>query len=209
MDAATLEALLPDRPADLPVRIREGVGNHPHLPGQPFPAGFPDEKEPALVLYAGSFPEDAEEAAALARRIIRSADTRLDDDTNAAAALPLEKSIFEAHADFLADRPVPVGWYRLGEPLGRSLWAVDLDVFLELVLPASAWETLRGKTVPLEIQGEAFEIDIPEDASLEECWTLSECGLYEAEPGVDIEDLDEDEDLPGRFGDLHVIPLAL
>ena len=85
---------------------------------------------------------------------------------------------------------------------------MDLDVFLELVLPAEAWEALRGMTVQLRIQGEELEIDIPGDADLEECWTLPECGLYEAEPGVQVEALEDDEEVPGRFGDLHVLPIS-
>ena len=207
MDAQTLESLVPDRPEDLPLRVRAEMGTHPHLPGQPFPVGLPDAKDPALVLHAGSFPEDRTEAEALARRALAAADARLDEDTNTATALPHDKSLFEAHAAFLADRPVPLGWYRRGAPLGRGLWAVDLDVFLELLLPEEAWGPLRGMTVPLHVQGEVFEIDIPEDASFDDCWTLPECGLYEADPGVEVDLLEDDEEVPGRFGDLHVIPV--
>jgi hypothetical protein len=208
MDAAALEELVTERPADLDIQVRSEAGQHPHVRGQPHPVTFGDARDPALVLHAGSFPLDPEEARVLARRALRVADERLDEDANAAGAMPLDKSLFEAHAGFLADQPVPVGWYRRGEGLGRGLWAVDQDVFLEVVLPLASWTGLRGKTVPLHVQGEEFEIDIPADASLEECWTLGGCGLFESEVGVPVEALEEDEEVPGRFGDLHVIPIS-
>jgi hypothetical protein len=208
MDAAALEQFLTEHPDDLQVRVRPEAGEHPHLPGKPLPAIFGDARDPALVLYAGSFPAEEAEARSLAHRALRIADERMDEDANAEGAMPLDRSIFEAHADFLADQPVPIGWYRRGDGLGRGLWAVDLDVFLEVVLPEAAWTALRGMTVPLHVQGEEFEIDIPADASLEDCWTLPGCGLFESETGVTIESLDEEEEVPGRFGDLHVIPIA-
>lgn len=208
MDAAALEQFLLERPDDLEVRVRPEAGEHPHLPGQPLPAAFGDARDPALVLFAGSFPGAEAEAKTLARRALRVADERLDEDANAEGAMPHDKSLFEAHAGFLADLPVPIGWYRRGAALGRGLWAVDLDVFLEVVLPDAAWAALRGTGAPLHVQGEVFEIEIPADASPEECWTLPECGLFESETGLSIESLDDDEEVPGRFGDLHVIPIA-
>ena len=208
MDATSLEELVSERPDDLEVRVRPEAGEHPYLPGQPLPVTLGDARDPALVLYAGSFPAEETEARSLAQRALRIADERLDEDANAEGAMPLDRSLVEVHAGFLADQPVPIGWYRRGEGLGRGLWAVDLDVFIEVVLPEAAWAALRGKTVPLQVQEEEFEIDIPADASPEDCWTLPGCGLFESETGVTVEALEEDEEVPGRFGDLHVIPIA-
>jgi len=214
MDAAALEELVASRAGDLPFRVLPGAREHPQIPSLAAVSAFEKGPDGALELYAGSFEALAGQApelepAALVDRLLSAARARREEDAAAAASMPLDKSLFEAHAAFLADREVPLGWYRRGEPLGQGLWAVDLDVFLEVVLPEDTWAGLRGGPVALHVQGEVFEIELPEDAALEECWTLPECGLFEEEAGVRLDDLEPDDEVPGRFGDLHLFPVVL
>ena len=121
--------------------------------------------------------------------------------------------LYALHARFKAGEALPDGWYREGEPLGEDAWAVNLDLFMEVSQDADAWQALRGKTFELEIGETVYEIDLPEDVSFEECWTLEGAGLFEPAPGVteeqlaEAEDFAEDDEL-GRFGDLHVVPLV-
>lgn len=214
MDAAALGELVASRAGDLPFRVLPGAREHPQIPSLVAVSAFGQGTDGALEIYAGSFGALAgqapdHDAGALVDRLLAAARARREEDAAAADAMPFEKSLFEAHAAFLADREVPLGWYRRGEPLGPGLWAVDLDVFLEVVLPEDAWTALRGGPVALHVQGEVFEIELPADAALEECWTLPECGLFEEEAGVRLEALDSDDEVPGSFGDLHLFPIVL
>jgi len=218
MEAAALQKLLQEvvtaRAPGSGARILAARREHPQVRGLVAPVVLPDDPESPLTLHAGSFSalEDAEagfDAVALVDRTLELSALRREEDEATAEAMPYDKSLFEAHADFLRDRPVPVGWYRRGASLGDGLFAVDLDVFQEVVLRGSEWAGLRGGSLPLQIQGEVFEVELPTDVSLEECWTLPECGLFEPEAGVRLEELEEDEEVPGRFGDLHVIPIVL
>lgn len=124
-----------------------------------------------------------------------------------------DESLFAWHARFKADEEVPEGWYREGEALAENTWVVDLDVFVELDLTDADLDALRGATIGLTVGEDEFDIELPEDVTFEECWTLQGCGLFEPAPGVteeqlaEAEDFDEDDEL-GRFGDLHVIPLV-
>ena len=123
-----------------------------------------------------------------------------------------DESLFAHHARFKADQEVPDGWYRQGESLGPTAWVVDLDLFIEITHDAATWEGLRGEALVLEVGETELELEIPDDVTFEEYWTLERCGLFEPAPGVteeqlaEAEDHDEDEEL-GRFGDLHVIPI--
>ena len=124
-----------------------------------------------------------------------------------------DESLFAYHARFKADQEVPDGWYRDGERMAENAWVVDLDLFVEITQDAAAWEALRGQPFALEVGEEEYELQLPEDVTFEECWTLTKCGFFEPAPGVteeqlaEAEDFDEDEEL-GRFGDLHVIPIV-
>jgi len=203
MDAAALQSLISARGGDLPLEAADGAPPHPQVPGHEAvlsPAGEPGA--PA-VLHAGAVTEEE------ASRVLALVEERLAEDEAAAEVMPRDKSIFEAHAGFIADQAVPRGWYRRGEPLAPGLWVVDLDVFLEVLLPASAWEALRGTTVSLRVEGEPLDLELPADVDFDECWTLPGAGLFEPEAGVQLEDLDPDDDVPGRFGDLHVVPVVL
>ena len=125
-----------------------------------------------------------------------------------------DESLFALHARFKAEQELPEGWYRAGEPLAEGAWVVDLDLFEEVALGAAAWEDVRGGVLQLAVGEDVFGVDVPEDAELDGCWTLTGAGLFEAAPGVDDEQLEEAEALGtlgelGRFGDLHVVPRVL
>jgi hypothetical protein len=120
-----------------------------------------------------------------------------------------EDDLFEAHARFRAGLEVPPGWYRQGEPVGDHLWAVDLDLFLELPVRRSEWEKLKGRPVTLQVLGQPLEVEIPADADPTEVFTLEGEGLFEPdeEPDED-EEAEVDEDTPGTSGDLHIVPVV-
>jgi hypothetical protein len=70
---------------------------------------------------------------------------------------------------------------------------------------------VRGDVLQLGVGDEVLDVEVPADAEPEGCWTLPGAGLFEADPGVDEEMLEEAEELGtladlGRFGDLHIIP---
>ncbi|MDF1701182.1 MAG: hypothetical protein P1V36_08495 [Planctomycetota bacterium] len=124
-----------------------------------------------------------------------------------------DESLFAHHARFKTDGEAPEGWYREGETFAEGAWVVDLDLFVEITQGAEAWESLRGETIELAVGENEYEIDLPQDVTFDECWTLTGCGLFEPAPGVteeqlaEAEDFGEDSEL-GRFGDLHVIPMV-
>jgi len=110
-----------------------------------------------------------------------------------------DDDLFDAHARFRADLDVPAGWYRQGERLAPGVFAVDLDLFVELPLRKAEFVGLRGKRKELSILGESVDVELPEDADPEEVFTLEGGGLLE----------DEDDDSPDApAGDLHIVPLV-
>jgi hypothetical protein len=123
-----------------------------------------------------------------------------------------EDALFEMHARFRAGLEVPSGWYRQGEPLGPGLWAVDLDLFLELELRKADWKRLPGSHLTLQIGDEPFEVDVPSDMDPEEIWSFEGEGLLQGEEDdeeVVIPDEEADEDEPPPLaGDLHVVPIV-
>ena len=125
-----------------------------------------------------------------------------------------DESLFALHARFKADQALPDGWYRAGDALGEGAWVVDLDLFIEVALDEAAWGEVFGDVLQLAVGDEVVDLEVPADASLEDCWTLEGAGLFEAHAGVDEEALEEAEALGtlaelGRFGDLHVVPVVL
>ena len=213
MESASLQALLTEAACDLDVELETKAEVHPHLPGHWLAAFLPGPGQGPLKLFAGSFEALAkadpafDEADAL-KQILELAEERRQEDLDTAETLEHVKDVFAAHAAFRADLENAAGWYRRGESLGQSLWAVDLDVFLEVPLREREWKDKRGHTLSLSVQGEVFEIELPADAVFEDCWTLPGCGLYEMDVGVDLDTLEDDDEVPGRFGDLHVFPIA-
>jgi hypothetical protein len=129
------------------------------------------------------------------------------EDRAGAKDLRDEDDLFAAHARFLAGMDVPPGWYRFGVPVGDRLWSVDRDLFLELPLRRKEWEALRGKSLTLHVMDEPLDFEVPADAAPDEILTIQEAGLFE--PDADSGDEgDDDEDVPGTYGDLHVVPLV-
>jgi len=125
-----------------------------------------------------------------------------------------DESLFASHARFRADQEVPEGWYHAGEAMGEDAWVVDLDLFVEVKLDAAAWEAVLGDVLQLAVGDTTLDLDVPADASLEECWALPGMGLFEPAAGVTDKELTEAEaddglaDL-GRYGDLFVLPIVL
>ena len=88
-------------------------------------------------------------------------------------AAPMDdESLFAHHARFKADQEVPDGWYRQGESLGPTAWVVDLDLFIEITHDAATWEGLRGEALVLEVGETELELEITDDVTFEEYWTL-------------------------------------
>lgn len=110
-----------------------------------------------------------------------------------------DDDLYDAHARFRADLDVPAGWYRRGERLAPGVYAVDLDLFVELPLRKAEFERLRGRRKTLTILDESVDVEIPEDGEPEEVFTLEGAGLLE----------DEHDDSPdAAAGDLHIVHLV-
>lgn len=203
-----------------PLRVRPQAPAHPVLPAQrtyvEIASPGPGPAEALVDLYHGSFAEAAAREAgfdelALLERALAHAAQHVAEERRAREAIGDDEALFETHARFRRGLLVPGGWYRRGERLAPSVWVVDLDLFVEVLLPSSAWEALRGGPLVLSILDDELEIELAPDATVDEVWTLPDCGLFEPAPGVgeeDVEALADDEELPGRFGDLHVVPYA-
>ena len=115
-----------------------------------------------------------------------------------------EDDLFDAHARFLADLDVAPGWYRAGRALERNVYAVDLDLFVEVEMRKKEFEALRGKPLTLKVLGDPVEVDIPDDAEPDEVFTLAGEGLLQTAEDEDPETTTDD--LPA--GDLHIVPLV-
>lgn len=127
------------------------------------------------------------------------------EDRAGVKALLQEDDLFEAHARFRAGLEVPSGWYRQGEALAPGVWAVDLDLFVELSLRRAEFERLKGKPLTLEVLDEPLEVEIPADAAPEEVFTVEGAGLFEPDDEPE-EGEDPDPEAPGHSGDLHLVP---
>ena len=168
---------------------------------------------PRIRIYQASFQHVAEQdptfdaEAALEREIARQA-SRHHEDRACADAYKTDDALFAAHAAFRAHRPLLPGWYRQGEVIEPYIWAVDLDVFLELPLRAPEFEALRGTIVTLKLPGTDMELPVPSEAEPDESWHVGGAGLFEEDIGKDPYALEEGETIPGTFGDLHVMPVV-
>ncbi len=124
-----------------------------------------------------------------------------------------DESLFAAHARFKADQEVPDGWYRAGEVMDEAAWVVDLDLFVEVTMGIPAWEKVLGDVLQLAVGDTVFDLDVPDDATLEDCWVLPGMGMFEAAAGSTEAELAAAEEAGtlgehGRCGDLHVIPIV-
>jgi len=230
MDFDTFAAKAREMAAAIPPAFMEGIDTvdvhrdarpHPLVPDvftlgtcETSPLSEPTGQEPfhsVVHVYYGSFVELARRdpsfdlESELKETIEHEVQHHLEDRAGE-KSLRDEDDLFEAHARFRAGLDVPPGWYRQGELVAPGLWAVDLDLFLELDLRRRDWERLPGKTLILDILEAPFEIDVPEDAEPNEIWTFEGEGLIE---GDDEEEEEEDEDDPGAIaGALHVVPVV-
>lgn len=124
-----------------------------------------------------------------------------------------DENLFATHARFKADQEVPDGWYRAGEAMDEAAWVVDLDLFVEITMSADEWEPVLGDVLQLAVGDTVLDLEVPDDATLEDCWVLPGMGLFEAAAGTTEAELAEAEeagtlDQHGRCGDLHVIPIV-
>lgn len=207
------------------VDVHEDAQPHPMVPDvftlgacETSPLSEPSGQEPfrsVVHVYYGSFLELAKRdpsfdvEAELKETIEHEVQHHLEDRAGE-KALRDEDDLFEAHARFRAGLEVPPGWYRQGELVGPNLWAVDLDLFLELDLRRRDWERLPGTTLVLDVLDAPFEIDVPEDAEPSEIWTFEGEGLIEGDEDEEEDESEEDEEEdPGAIaGALHVIPVV-
>ena len=125
------------------------------------------------------------------------------EDKAGVRGLEDDDDLFDAHARFLADLEVPPGWYRQGRRLEPDVYAVDLDLFVELRLRRREFEALRGTLVTMKVLDEPVELELPADADPAEIFTLEGEGLIQT-----AED-DGPKDREGSSsGDLHVVPVV-
>jgi hypothetical protein len=123
------------------------------------------------------------------------------EDRAGVRALIDEDDLFDAHARFRAGLDVPAGWYRRGEKLEQDVYAVDLDLFVELRMRRREFEARRGTTLRLVVLGDPVEVDLPPDADPDEVFTLEGEGLLGEEPG-------EGSEQEAESGDLHLVPVT-
>ena len=136
------------------------------------PLSDPTGQEPfrsIVHVYYGSFREMAEKDPSfdleeeLRETIEHEVQHHLEDRAGI-RDLRDEDDLFEAHARFRAGMETPAGWYRRGEEVGPHLWAVDLDLFLELSLRRKEWEALRGKTFHVRLHRRGHRRELPTPA---------------------------------------------
>ncbi len=170
--------------------------------GIPRDAG--DEVRSIVHLYYGSFVDLARSDpsfdldAELVETLEHEVQHHLEDKAGV-HDLEDDDDLFDAHARFRADLDVPAGWYRRGERLAPGVYAVDLDLFVELPLRKAEFEGLRGHRKTLTILEQPVDVEIPEDGDPSEVFTLEGGGLLE----------DEEDDAPDApAGDLHIVPLV-
>ena len=159
-------------------------------------------------LYYGSFADLARRddtfdvEAELVETVEHEVQHHLEDKAGV-RGLEDDDDLFDAHARFLADLDVPPGWYRRGRRLEPDVYAVDLDLFVELRLRRREFERLRGTVVRLTVLGDPVEVELPADADPAEIFTLEGEGLLQT----------AEDDKPGErdevpAGDLHVVPVV-
>ncbi len=134
------------------------------------------------------------------------------EDGAAERALPDDAALFRAQAAWRRGEDPPPGWYRRGERLAEGAWAVDLDLYVEVALPVAGWLRLRGTELRLDLGGDEVRVEVPEPVALDEIWTAPGAGRFEPDPDLTLEDLAEareaDAEVPGIYGDLHLVPIA-
>jgi len=205
----TLSASIADPLSDVRIEVDPGRRAHPLLPDLPVLSETARDGDARILrLYFGSFLalEEAEtgfDIDNVLQERIEVELNELEEERSTLDDLRSEDDLFAAHALFRRGVEVPRLWYRGGDLLAPCLWAVDLDLFLEVRLRWPEWEAVRGKPLVLEIGKDPLPLEIPDDAAPDEAWTIEEAGLIDELP-----DEDDDDPRPPRFGNLHVLPLV-
>lgn len=207
--ARTASKDVADPPATVTLDVDPGCRPHPLLPDVPLLSELVvDGEARVLRCYYGSFlalekAETGFDIDTMLRERIEAELGDLEEEEVTLADLKSEDDLLGAHARFRRGMDVPRLWYRRGDLVSPCLWAVDMDLFLELRLRWPEWESVRGKPLVLQLGKEPLPLEIPEDAAPDDAWTIEEAGLID-----DIPDEDDEDPAPPKFGDLHVLPLV-
>ena len=201
------------------VALTRGVNRHPQLHdivtlGECEPSPLVamtggGEVRSIVHLYYGSFVELARDDPSfdfdheLVETIEHEVQHHVEDKAGVRTLID-EDDLFDAHARFRADMEVEPGWYRRGRVVEKNVWAVDLDLFVEVEMRRKEFDALRGRTLVMKVMGEPVELEIPADVEPDEIFTLEGSGLLQT--ADDEEDDAETEDVPA--GDLHIVPVV-
>lgn len=117
--------------------------------------------------------------------------TLIDDD-----------DLFDAHQRFRGGLETPPGWWRQGEEVGKGVYRVGDDLFVELRLTRRDFERARGTTLTLDVLDEPFDAPIPSDARPGEILTFEGEGVL-ADDAEGDEEADEAEG--PAAGDLFLV----
>lgn len=194
------------------VEVLDTSRPHPFLPGLWLLSELVDGEgaDPRIRVFQASFQHIAEKNGdfnseeSLRSEVAQQA-TRHHEDRACASQYATEDAVMAAHASFREGEPLLPGWYRQGAQVQSFAWAVDNDVFLELPLRESEFAALRGSSVVLTLPGAEMNLDVPADATPDETWQIEGAGLFEEDPDVELETLEDDEEVAGHFGDLHIV----
>ncbi len=170
-----------------------------------------DADEVDVLIYMGSAAALQLGAADLEAVLLQAVQEHVDDRA-AAREIPGRAALYEAQAAWRLGQAPSAGWYRRGEALSPCAWAVDNDVFVEVAAPRAQWMKWMGSELALHVGGESLALSLPDPEALDEIWTIEGAGLFEPDPDVTLEELEEARDdggeVPGSFGDLHVVPVV-
>ena len=191
----TFEAALPDDAQDQVILAVDSTRtHHPLWPDVPATADFSVEDDGRVVVTVGAGAASEGELRQAVAAAIEEGLTERDMRDMLGEA----EALYETHARFRAGQPTPIGFHRAGRPMGPAAYAVDLDVFVEIRIPAAKFPSLQGRRLHLALDEDGLEIEIPDDFEPDELLTLPDAGLLEAD-----EDLSEEDVMPPA-GDLHV-----
>lgn len=171
-----------------------------------------EDGPPVLLVRTEAF-GDAPADEDIVRALVYALD-RWHEDREAAREIPDDAALFAAHAAFRRGEPASPGWYRRGETIAPGVWLVDLDLFVELVVRGGTFAAMAGQELTLYLDDEPVAFEAPAQPEADEVWTLPESGLFEADPGqeeleAESDAEDDDVELTGRAGDLHVVPCVM
>lgn len=208
--------------ADLGDAERQGLGTlrcRPDAPAHPLAPWAlrlhellpTDAGEVDVLIFLGSAAALQLDATELEAVLLQAIQDHVDDRA-AAKEIVGRSALYEAHAAWRLGQAPSAGWYRRGEALSPCAWAVDNDVFVEIAAPRAQWIKRVGSELALHVGGESLALSLPDPEALEEIWTIEGAGLFEPDPDVTLEELEDARedggDVPGTFGDLHIVPVV-